>query len=132
MVFIENNRTIINQYLVEINKKYSIPVACIVFVFIGVPLGIIARRGTFGVAATLSIGFFLLYWASLIGGEKLADRGIIPPWIGMWIADIVLGIIGIYLTIRLARETPTVNWSALKRFIPKFLHTPSMTDSDTE
>ncbi len=63
-----------DQYLVEIYKKYSIPAACIVFVLVGVPLGIMARRGGFGIAATLSLGFFVLYWACLIGGEKLADR----------------------------------------------------------
>ncbi|OLD74244.1 MAG: hypothetical protein AUI33_06400, partial [Ignavibacteria bacterium 13_1_40CM_2_61_4] len=84
MMVIKYNRDQINQYVVEIHKKYAIPVACIVFVFIGAPLGIMARRGTFAVAASMSFGFFLLYWASLIGGEKLADRAIIPPWVGMW------------------------------------------------
>jgi lipopolysaccharide export system permease protein len=122
----EYNRSHINEYLVEINKKYSIPVACIVFVFIGAPLGIIARRGTFGVAATLSLGFFLLYWASLIGGEKLADRGIVAPWLGMWIANIALSILGVYLTLRMGRETPKIDWSALRRFIPKTLRSPEV------
>ena len=117
-VMIGYNQDHINEYLVEIHKKYSIPAACIVFVFIGAPLGIMARRGSFGVAATLSLGFFLVYWASLIGGEKLADRGIVAPWIGMWIANIVLGILGIYLTFRTARETRNIRWTALKRFLP--------------
>ncbi|MBI4548849.1 MAG: LptF/LptG family permease [Ignavibacteriae bacterium] len=108
----------INEYLVEIHKKYAIPVACIVFVFIGAPLGMVVRRGTFGTAATISLGFFLLYWASLIGGEKLADRGIITPWIGMWMANIVLGILGMYLTLKMARETPTIDWSRFRRFVP--------------
>jgi len=97
-----------NSFLVEIHKKYAIPAACIVFVFIGVPLGVMARRGTFGVAATLSLGFFLLYWASLIGGEKLGDRGIMPPWLGMWMANIFLGIIGLVLTLRMSREIPLI------------------------
>ncbi len=101
----------INSYMVEIHKKYAIPAACIVFVFIGVPLGVMARRGTFGVAATLSLGFCLLYWASLIGGEKLGDRGIMPPWLGMWMANIFLGMIGVFLTLRLSREIPVVTLS---------------------
>jgi len=100
-----------NSFLVEIHKKYAIPAACIVFVFIGVPLGVMARRGTFGVAATLSLGFFLLYWASLIGGEKLGDRGIMPPWLGMWMANIFLGIIGLVLTLRMSREIPLITIS---------------------
>jgi len=78
-----------------------------------------ARKGTFGMAASLSLGFFLLYWACLIGGEKLADRGVIDPWLGMWIANIIIGLFGVYLTIRSARETLMINWSSLTRFVPK-------------
>jgi len=108
-----------DQYLVEIYKKYSIPTACIVFVLIGVPLGIMARKGGFGIAATLSLGFFLFYWAFLIGGEKLADRDITSPFIGMWSANILLGLLGIYLTIRIGRETVVIDWSFFQRWIPK-------------
>ena len=107
------------KYLVEIHKKYAIPVACIVFVLVGAPLGIIARRGTFGVGASLSLGFFLIYWACLIGGEKLADRGLLEPWVGMWTANIVIGLMGAYLTYRTARESPSINWSMFTRFIPQ-------------
>jgi len=123
------NHEQIDQYRVEIHKKYSIPVACLVFVFIGAPLGIMARRGTFGVAASLSFGFFLLYWASLIGGEKLADRGIIPPWVGMWGANIVLGILGLYLTLRIGRETTTIDWSGLRRLLPRSLRLTPAADA---
>lgn len=84
-------------YLVEIYKKYSIPFACVIFVMIGAPLGIITRRGGFGVAAGMSLGFFLLYWASLIGGEKLADREMLSPFLSMWLANILMGIAGLYL-----------------------------------
>ena len=109
----------VRSYLVEIHKKFSIPFACIVFVFIGAPLGIMSRRGTFGMSASLSLGFFVFYWACLKGGENLADRGYFDPWVGMWIANIVLGIIGLYLTVRTARENPTIDWSHFARFIPK-------------
>jgi lipopolysaccharide export system permease protein len=107
------------EYLVEIHKKFAIPFACIVFVFIGAPLGIMSRRGTFGMGASLSLGFFVFYWACLRGGENLADRGYFDPWVGMWIANIVLGIIGLYLTFRMARENLTIDWSSLNRFVPK-------------
>lgn len=108
-----------DQYLVEINKKYSIPAACIVFVLIGAPLGIMARKGGFGIAATLSLGFFLLYWAFLIGGEKLADRDITSPFLGMWSANILLGILGVYLTIRIGRETVVINWDVFRKLVPQ-------------
>lgn len=132
MMIIKHYEDEINQKLVEIHKKYSIPFACIVFVFIGTPLGIMARKGTFGVAASISMGFFLLYWASLIGGEKLADRGYLPPWVGMWMANIVLGALGILLTIRMGRETPRINWDALRRFVPAFLRSPEVQEIPEE
>lgn len=106
------------EYNVEIHKKYAIPVACIVFVFVGAPLGIIARRGTFGVSASVSLGFFLFYWACLLQGEQLANRGFIAPWFGMWVANIVIGIIGVYLTYRIAKENLAFDWTLLTRFIP--------------
>ena len=86
-----------DSYSVEIYKKFSIPFACIIFAMIGAPLGYKVKKGSFGIAAGLSLLFFLIYWASLIGGEKLADRGVITPFIGMWLANIVLGIFGLYL-----------------------------------
>jgi lipopolysaccharide export system permease protein len=127
LLIVNSNNEEINRYLVEINKKYSIPFACIVFVFIGAPLGIMARRGTFGVAASLSLGFFLLYWASLIGGEKLGDRGIVAPWVGMWSANILLCLLGVYLTLRMGRESLSINWRSLQRFVPSFLRPPEQT-----
>ena len=109
----------IDQYLVEIYKKYSIPAACLVFVLVGAPLGIMARRGGFGIAASLSLGFFVLYWAFLIGGEKLADRDILSPFFGMWSANILIGLTGIYLTMRIGRETLVINWDFLWRLVPR-------------
>ena len=119
MLRIETLSSQIGQFMVEVHKKYSIPAACLVFVLIGIPLGIMARRGGFGVAATVSLGFFLLYWACLIGGEKLADRGILSPAIGMWSANVILTLVGIVLTMRIGRETIVINWDALRRFVPR-------------
>jgi len=109
----------INGYWVEIYKKYSIPAACIVFVLIGVPLGVMTRKGGFGMAASISLFFFLIYWAFLIGGEKLADRNFISPFMGMWSANFLLAIIGIVLTMKSARETITLEFDWLKKLIPK-------------
>lgn len=109
----------IDQYMVEVNKKYSIPAACMVFILVGLPLGIMVRRGGFGVAATLSLGFFVLYWACLIGGEKLADRDIASPFWGMWIANFIIGAMGIALTFHIGRETVIINWDAVQQLIPQ-------------
>ncbi len=73
-----------DRYRVEIHKKLSIPVACMVFVVIGAPLGIRVRGSSPAVGAGISIGFFLLWWLCLISGETLADRGYVSPWVAMW------------------------------------------------
>ena len=68
-----------DQYWVEIHKKYSIPAACLVFVFVGAPLGILVKRGNFGVSASIALGFFIIYWACLVAGEKLAGTAPSSP-----------------------------------------------------
>ena len=81
---LEAKKNEINKYEVEIYKKYALPAACIVFVLIGAPLGTMTKKGGFGVAASISLFFFLVYWAFLIGGEKLAERDFFAPFWGMW------------------------------------------------
>ncbi len=109
----------LEKYEVEIYKKYSLPVACIIFMLIGAPLGIMVRKGGFGVAAGISLFFFLIYWAFLIGGEKLSERGFFSPFIGMWAANIVLGIAGIILTIKTNKEVKTLTFTFFKKLVPK-------------
>jgi lipopolysaccharide export system permease protein len=99
----KSQRLRINKYLVEIHKKYAIPAACFFFVFVGCPLGIITRRGNFGVSASISLGFYVLYWGCLISGERLADRGLLEPWLGMWMANIIIGSMGFLLTLYVSR-----------------------------
>jgi lipopolysaccharide export system permease protein len=113
----------IYKYEVEIHKKFSIPFACIVFVLIGAPLGIRARKGSLGVGITFSIGFFLLYWACLIGGEELADRQLVAPSLAMWSPNILVGAFGIYLTYRTVRETTFIHWERLPKVLQYFFKT---------
>jgi len=90
-----------NSLEVEVQKKFSIPAACIVFVLVGAPLGMRARRSGMSVAF-LSILFFVFYYLCLAGGEELADRRILAPWFAMWAPNIVIGAIGAYLTLQAA------------------------------
>lgn len=88
----------IDEYRVEVHKKFSIPAACVVFVLLGAPLGMRARRG--GLAAGfLSVGFFVFYYLCLIGGEQLADRELLSPAVAMWLPNVVLGAVGARLTL---------------------------------
>lgn len=106
------------KYKVEIYKKYSIPFACLLFVFVGCPLGIITRNGNFGMSAIISLGFYILYWACLIGGEKLADRAFMSPALAMWMGNIIIGVLGVFLTIKVNFESFKV-FNILKWFSKK-------------
>jgi lipopolysaccharide export system permease protein len=91
---------------VEAHKKAALSFACIVFVLIGIPIGVRTREGGAGSGLVISILFFAVYYAFLSAGEKLADRGYVLPSVSMWAANIVLGAIGLYLFIRADRELP--------------------------
>ncbi len=108
-----------NRLLVEIYKKYSIPFACIVFILIGVPLGIMARRGNMAVGGGISLVFFIIYWVFLIGGEELADRDLLSPFLSMWLANFIVGAFGVYLLIRTAKETSFISFDILTQLVPK-------------
>jgi lipopolysaccharide export system permease protein len=116
----ENELKEINQFMVEIHKKFSIPVACLVFVFIGVPLGIMARRGGIGTGVIYSVAFYLLYWVCMIRGEVMADRLIIRPWVAMWMPNILVGIGGLFLVFRMSRENYLNNVSLLQKIAGLF------------
>ena len=93
-----------NKYGVEIHKKFSIPFACVLFVLLGAPLGVMSKKGGFAVSTSLSFGFFLIYYVLLIGGEEMADRNILSPSIGMWTPNLIILCIAFYLLIHTIRE----------------------------
>ncbi len=128
---IDYNKKEINRYWVEIHKKYSLPFACIVFVLIGAPLGTMTRKGGFGMAAGISLIFFVIYWAFLIGGEKLADRGLLSPFWGVWNANFVLGILGIFLLIKSAKEKVTINFEFITKLMPQSWKAPQEHDENS-
>lgn len=112
---IHSNRKLISKYLVEIHKKYSLPAACLAFVLIGAPLGVMGRKGGMALSVGLSIGLFTLYWAFLIGGEQLADRMLVAPWVAMWSANILLVAVGLILLYKVKQERP-LSWVLRRLF----------------
>ena len=114
---IQNYQKSQNKYAVEIHKKFSLPIACILFVLVGAPLGTLTRKGGFMVAISMGFGFFLIYYIFLIGGEELADRNRVSPFIGMWAPNFLLLIAGIYLTLNTVRDRASIqfNWPWKKK-----------------
>ena len=96
-VLIDNYKKTNNKFRVEIHKKFTLAVACILFTLVGAPLGILVKRGGITIASALSITFFLIYYILLIWGEQLADRNLLNPGIGSWLPNIILFISGIII-----------------------------------
>jgi lipopolysaccharide export system permease protein len=93
-----------NRYEIEINKKFSLAAACLFFVILGAPLALRFPRGGVGLVLLVSLIVFALYYVGLIGGESLANKGIIPPFWAMWGTNVILTIVGLILLLRMGRE----------------------------
>jgi lipopolysaccharide export system permease protein len=94
-------------FMVEIHKKWSLAVSCVVFVLIGAPVALRFPRGGIGLVIGASVVIFGFYYIGLIGGETLADRRFISPFWGMWTPNVVMALVGLALFRRLGRETAT-------------------------
>ena len=101
---IKNLNHTVSAYLVEIHKKNSIPFAAVVFVLIGSSLGILVRSSGASIGIGMSIGFFMLYYLFLIGGESAGDHMLVTPWLAMWAPNFLLGAIGVGLFLHAVRR----------------------------
>src|SRR5215212_5216404 len=100
---------------VEIHKKFAIPFACIAFGVLGLPLGITNRRGGKSSGFSLSVLIILFYYVAINNGEQLAATGKIPPFVGMWGANIILLALGMYLLGRANRDIQSGDVGILRR-----------------
>ncbi|HVE78858.1 MAG TPA: LptF/LptG family permease [Gemmatimonadaceae bacterium] len=92
---------------VEIEKKFSLSVACIVFVLLGAPVAVRFPRGGVGLVISVSLVAFGIYYIGLIAGESVADRNFLSPFWAMWAANLVFGVAGALLVARMGREQAT-------------------------
>ena len=93
-----------NGYEVEIQKKFALAAACFVFVLLGAPIALRFPRGGVGLTIGVSLVVFALYYVGLIAGESLARRGIIPPFISMWGANLIFTVLALFLLSRMGNE----------------------------
>jgi lipopolysaccharide export system permease protein len=94
-----------DRFAVEVHKKWSISVACIVFVLVGIPMALRFPRGGMGLVIGGGLGVFSIYYIALIGGEALGDRDIISPALGMWAPNVIFFLLGLYGMYRVNRES---------------------------
>ena len=92
---------------VEIEKKFAIAAACVIFVLLGAPIALRFPRGGVGLTIGVSLGVFGLYYVGLVAGEALARGNLVPPFWAMWSTNILLLVVGLVLTSRLGREGAT-------------------------
>jgi len=99
----------LNEIKVEYYKKFTIPFVCLVMVLLGIPLGIRNTRGGKSYGFVISLLVLLIYYLLLISAESLGKSGNLPPLFSMWMPNILLGSLGIYLFINATKEsTPLV------------------------
>ena len=94
----------------EIHKQFVLSIGCIIFFFIGAPLGAIIRKGGMGVPIIVSVAFFIFYYIIDSTGNKLAKEGEWVPWAGAWLSSMVLAPIGIFLTWRAINDSTLFDW----------------------
>ena len=104
---INDARYTMNRYQVEIQKKFALAAACVVFVLFGAPIALRFPRGGVGLVIGASLLAFALYYICLIAGETLADKLILDPVVAMWIANVIFTAAGLVLLVRVQRSGAT-------------------------
>jgi len=113
--------TLRNQAAVEIHKKFSIPIACMVFGLLALPLGFSNQRGGRSSGFAVSLGVILLYYVLLNWGEELARKGSVPAAISIWFPNVVLLVLGLHLLARRNSDKSLMLGQANRWFQERFL-----------
>jgi lipopolysaccharide export system permease protein len=108
---IDDMRSQLMTYQVEVQKKYSLAFACFVFFIVGAPIGMMTKTSGIGTAFSVSALIFLTFYVMIVGGEELADRAILTPQMAMWLPNVIFLILGILLTYSSYREKHLIDLS---------------------
>jgi len=99
----------IRWHHIEMHKKFTLPFACLVFFFIGAPLGAIIRKGGLGAPAVISVILFVVYYIIDSLGYKMSRDAVWQPWQGMWLSSAVLLPMGLFLTYKAVNDSVILN-----------------------
>ena len=123
---VQYNRAVVSEvddyftrHDVEWHRKFTLSFACLIFFFIGAPLGAIVRKGGLGMPVVVSVAFFIIYYIIDTTGQKMAREGLWQVWQGMWLSSTVLLPIGAFLTYKAATDSDLFNPDAYKLFLAR-------------
>ena len=108
---------------IEILKKFALSIACLIFFFIGAPLGALIRKGGLGTPAIISVLFFVAYWVIDISGTKLARDGAVGPFHGVFISSYILLPTGLFLSWKEINDSAIFSADSLKNGFRKLKST---------
>lgn len=120
-LYTADNKVRIRGFLIELNRKFTLAVSCMVLFFIGAPLGAIIRKGGLGLPVVMSVLFFLVYHIISTIGEKSVKDGAIAPFLGMWIAIFTLAPLGAFLTYKATVDSVLFDLDFYKRWFGKLM-----------
>lgn len=123
-LFIEDNKVRMTGFQIELNRKFTLAVSCLVLFFIGAPLGAIIRKGGLGLPVVMSVLFFLLYHIISTIGEKYVKDGSLSASIGMWVAIFSLSPLGAFLTYKATVDSVLFDFDYYKRWFKKLFWKP--------
>ena len=108
-IMLDDYQRYIRKHGIELQRKFTLAFACLIFFFIGAPLGAIIRKGGLGAPIVISVIMFIIYYIIDNAGYKLAREAIWPVWQGMWLSSFVLLPIGVFLTYKAATDSGLFN-----------------------
>lgn len=111
----------LRRHDIELQKKFTLAIACLIFFFIGAPLGSIIRKGGLAIPIVVSVLLFVVYYIIDNSGLKLAKEGIWEVWEGIWLSTAVLAPLGIFLTYKATHDSAVFNADAYRSIITKIL-----------
>lgn len=108
-LLLDDSQRYIRKHEIELYRKFTLAFACLIFFFIGAPLGAIIRKGGLGAPVVISVVMFIIYYIIDNTGYKMAREALWPCWVGMWLSSFVLLPIGIFLTYKAATDAALLN-----------------------
>ncbi|MDE6335336.1 MAG: LptF/LptG family permease, partial [Muribaculaceae bacterium] len=118
---VHDDKRIMRRHEIELLKKFTLSVACLVFFFIGAPLGAIIRKGGLGTPLVISVLLFLFYYIIDNTGYKMARDGRWVVWCGIWLSTFILAPLGIYVTYKAMNDSSVFDADRYKALFSKLI-----------